>query len=130
MCTYILLAVEGEVCSNKKVTCEGAAGYVLYISLNLTCNLIENLQLLHIIHIFLVCSMFWCHSYLHSFRQHLQPLMIWNHHFSLHHTPASGKSLRREESNMKMPEIQFEKHVYGREHEKNLAIGRPLIYVP
>ena len=31
---------------------------------------------------------------------------------------------------MKMPEIQSEKHVYGREHEKNLAIGRPLIYVP
>ena len=35
---YILLAVEGEVCSIKKTTCDCAAGYVLYVSLNLKLN--------------------------------------------------------------------------------------------
>ena len=37
---YILLAVEGEVFSIKKATCECVSGYVLYVSLNLKHNLI------------------------------------------------------------------------------------------
>ena len=47
---YVLLAIEGEVCSIKKARCECAAGYVLTI-LNL---IAENLQA---VHMFLVYSM-------------------------------------------------------------------------
>ena len=88
---YILSAVKGEVCSIKKATCEcTAAMFHLFLIITILYLIAENLQP---VHMFLVCSMLWCHSHLHSFGQHLQTLMIWNHHLPLHYTPASGKSL-------------------------------------
>ena len=64
---YVLVAVEGEVCSIKKeMCCWVAMYYMFHLILNVILYLIaENLQP---VHMFWVCSTLWCHWHLHSFR--------------------------------------------------------------
>ena len=92
---YVLLTVEGEVCSIKKEMCCWVATYVLYVSLNLKFNFIFNCRksttCTHVFGLF--------HTLVSLAPAQFQATPSTtddNHHFQLHYTPTSGKSLGRE----------------------------------
>ena len=113
---YVLLTVEGEVCSIKKEMCCWVATYVLYVSLNLKFNFIFNCRksttCTHVFGLFhtlvsLAPAQFQAMPSTTDDIELPLPITLYTYKWKV--------SRKRKESNMKMSDGLFEKHTHSHE---------------